>query len=50
MDKKTYMTPAMDIIAEETMQLLAVSDPVLGGDYDGSTEVLAPKLYFDVEE
>ena len=50
MKKNEYVIPTIDVITEEPMQMLAASAPVLGGDYDGNTEVLTPKLYFDVEE
>jgi len=47
--KKTYINPTLEIFEINVKtQLLAGSDPVLGSEYDSSTdgEPLAPELEF----
>ena len=49
MNKKLYTAPALDILGAETVGMLAASVPVLGSDYDGSTDVLAPEAEVDLD-
>ncbi len=48
--KKTYINPAMEIYSiNAKQQLLAGSDPNLGGEYGGGT-VLSRDKFFDFDE
>jgi hypothetical protein len=49
MNKKIYTAPTLDILSAETVGMLAASVPVLGSDYDGSTDVLAPEAEVDLD-
>jgi hypothetical protein len=49
MNKKIYTAPVLDILSAETVGMLAASVPVLGSDYDGSTDVLAPEAEVDLD-
>ena len=45
--KKTYINPEIIIVEMGTQQMLAASDPILGGKYGSSDPVLSPDLDFD---
>ena len=48
--KKTYLKPEMEIVEiNVNQQILAGSDPVLGGNYGGGT-ILAPEFVEEFEE
>ena len=48
---KKYSKPETTLVCLDNMQqLLAASVPVLGDDYDGTSEVLAPETEFDLDE
>lgn len=48
--KKTYLNPELEIVKIQTMQMLAASDPLLGGDFGGSDPILTPGSDFDITE
>lgn len=49
--KKTYINPTMEIvkIASQT-QMLAGSNPTLGGSYDGSSSILSRESDWDDDD
>ena len=48
--KKTYINPELEVVKIQTMQMLAASDPILGGeDFGGSDPILAPELGDDFD-
>ncbi len=48
--KKIYMTPDMEVVKIQTMQMLAASDPDLGGgDFGGGDPILAPEVGSDFD-
>ena len=47
--KKTYINPKMIVVEINHQTLLTVSNPGLGGSYNGGT-ILAPELSIDDDE
>lgn len=48
--KKTYINPELEVVKIQTMQMLAASDPGLGGgDFGGGDPILAPELSDDID-
>ena len=48
--KKTYINPELEVVKIQTMQMLAASDPGLGGgDFGGGDPILAPELGDDFD-
>ena len=47
--KKTYINPSMDVVEINTPQILAGSDPTLGGNW-GSTDPVLGREMEDFEE
>ena len=48
--KKTYMTPAVDVIRIETQQMIAVSGPNVGGTTSNESDLLSRDDEFDWDE
>ena len=48
--KKTYINPELEVVKIQTMQMLAASDPDLGGgDFGGGDPILAPEIGSDFD-
>ena len=48
--KKTYMTPAVEVIRIEIQHMIATSGPLVGGSTDNEDDLLSREADFDFDD